>query len=170
MVPFKFIPPAVPVLRATPPAGEGWLHEVKFDGWRAQLHKVGHESVVLPKSGHDISARCRPVVKEASEISARSVIVDGELVVLDAEGRPDFAAIGRRGAAATLWAFDLLELNGSDLRTKPLLERRRRLQGLLPKALEHIRFSESFADPVALLTVLESMTIEGIVSKRGEAP
>lgn len=124
---------------------------------------------MLSKNGRDITERCR-WVDEVSAISARSVIVNGELVALDATGRPDFAAIGRRGSATTLCAFDLLELNGRDMRGLPLMERRRRLQTLSAKAPTHMVFSESFADPFAFLAELESMAIEGIVSKQADAP
>ena len=140
MVPFQFIKPAVPRLRERPPEGEGWLHEVKFDGWRVQLHKVGREITVFSRNGHDITKRCR-WIDEASSISARSVIIDGELVALGVDGRPDFDAMGRRGIATTLCAFDLLELNGRDMRALPLVERRRRLKRLSAAVPTHMLFS-----------------------------
>ena len=172
MIPFQFINPAVPRLRERPPEGEEWPHEVKFDGWRVQLHKVGREIIVFSKNGHDITRRCRWIT-EVSTISARSLIIDGELAelaALDSEGRPDFDAIGRRGTAATLCAFDLLELNGRDLRALPLVERRRRLKVLSAKAPTHMVFSEDFANPFALLAQLEHLAFEGIVSKRVDTP
>jgi bifunctional non-homologous end joining protein LigD len=152
--------------------GPHWIHEVKFDGWRVQLHKVGNNAAVLSRNNRDLTRRFRSVRERLLALPARSAIVDGELVACDIDGKPDFKALMGRNANVCVWCFDLMALDERDLRQLPLMERRRALRELLVDAAHDVtlRFSEEFGDPVKLLQVTESMGLEGMVSKRAEQP
>jgi bifunctional non-homologous end joining protein LigD len=130
----RYLPPAAPTLRSTPPRGEQWLHEVKFDGWRIQLHKHGDSAAAFTKNGHDHSSRERWMVDALARLKGvRSLIIDGELVACDHVGLPDFYRLHfhRRDRGLCVWAFDLLHHNGRDLRELPLFERKARLEKLI---------------------------------------
>jgi bifunctional non-homologous end joining protein LigD len=165
--PNSFILPSSPVLRQLPPTGPKWLHEVKFDGWRAQLHKVGDEVAVFTRKGSDYTRRFPAIRDSLRSLPAASAIIDAEIVVCDSDGKPDFKALmeGMPGDLCA-WCFDLLELNGKGLRRRALIERKAILRHLLNKADDHVlRFSETFPNPVALLAAANKAGLEGIVSK-----
>ena len=166
-----FIIPSAPVLKAAPPSGEGWIHEVKFDGWRAQLHKARDSAVIFSHHGYDNTRRFREVRNSLSSLPARSAIIDAEIVVCDSDGKPDFSAL-MEGAAGHLcaWCFDLLELNGRDMRGLPLVKRRATLRDLLNADDDVMRYSEEFPDAEELLGVATKRGLEGIVSKKGNQP
>src|SRR5215470_17306443 len=87
----RHVPPAAPILRSAPPRGEQWLHEVKFDGWRIQLHKHGGSAAAFTKNGHDHSSRIRWMVDALARLKCvRSLVIDGELVARNNAGLPDF--------------------------------------------------------------------------------
>ena len=156
------------------PAGDDWQHEVKFDGYRVQLHKVGSDVVIYSRNGHRFTSRFPTIAYQLRELPAKSAILDGELVASNAAGVPDFRELHSRSAeseAMHLWAFDVLVLNGRDLREQPLVKRQVRLQTLLerfycPAVLQ----SKTFMDGQALLRVAEKHRLEGIVSKRRSSP
>jgi bifunctional non-homologous end joining protein LigD len=172
--PSEFIIPCSPTLRARPPTGDAWLHEIKFDGWRIQLHRRGREVALYTKNGHDYTKRLPAIAAAVAALPARSVIIDGELTATDEHGLPDFRALHFRkgkGQQLCIWAFDLLELNGRDLRTLPLTKRKHSLQKLLNKNPDNrLRYSESFDDGEKLLAHSEALGLEGIVSKRRDRP
>ena len=159
----QFIPPALPRLRASPPIGEGWLYEVKFDGYRVQLHKAGASSRIYGKNGGDLIRRFPRIAAAVLGLPTKSAI--------GAHGEPDFLALLHgRHVPVCVYAFDLLELNGHDLREQPLVQRRARLQALLARAKsDSLRFSESFPDANALLAECARRGLEGIVAKRKDA-
>ena len=163
-----FIEPSAPVLRSEPPRGSEWLHEVKHDGWRAQLHKAGDDVVVFSKTGADFTKRFRSIAAGVGALPARSAIIDAEIVVCDDDDRPSFGALmAGKQTALCAWCFDLMGLDNHDLRTEPLDNRRERLRQLLIDAGNRLlRFSEDFSDPEKLLAATERMGLEGIVSKR----
>lgn len=167
-----FIPPSNPVLRSEPPTDVGWLHEVKFDGYRAQLHKDGDEVALFSKNGKDFTARFKSIARAIALLPVRHVIIDAEIVASDVDGRPDFRALhggAREGLCA--WCFDLLAMDERDITKLPLVERRALLAPLIKKAAHPaLRYSEAFADPVALLTQATVMGLEGVVSKRADQP
>jgi bifunctional non-homologous end joining protein LigD len=87
----RYLPPAAPTLRSAPPRGEQWLHEVKFDGWRIQLHKYGGSAALFTKNGHDHSSRVRWMADALARLpGVRSLVIDGELVACDDAGLPNF--------------------------------------------------------------------------------
>ena len=167
-----FIPPSEPVEQNLPPQGKGWVHEVKFDGYRLQLHKDGERGFIWSKNGKDFTARFRDIAKAVAELPCKTCILDAEGVALDAEGRPDFRAlVGGQKHSRVAWCFDLLEIDGRDMRAFPLLTRRVRLAALLKKASnELLRMSDTFPDPMKLLAALDERQLEGIVSKRSDQP
>ena len=108
-----FIRPMAPTLARAPPAGPEWLHEVKFDGWRAQLHVENGSATLYSKNGADFTTRFRALRPVLESIPARSAIIDCELVACDESGMPCFQTLmtlGNKAPALCLWCFDLLHL------------------------------------------------------------
>ena len=164
-----FIPPSVAKSAASPPLGHDWLHEVKFDGFRVQIHIAGGVATLLSRHGHDLTQRFSALRPALSEIAVNNAIVDAELVSCGKDGQPDFVDLMKRAGKADLclWALDLLSLNGAVLLDKPLLERRRRLNDVINRTDdERILMSAAFDNPIRLLGVCELRGLEGIVSKR----
>jgi bifunctional non-homologous end joining protein LigD len=179
---FKFIPPTEPVLAEMPPKGKGWCHEVKFDGYRLQLQKVGAASVahsatatptvrIFSKNGKDFTTRFRDVARAVLALPCQSCIIDAEGCALDADGNPDFRALVGGQKDKVAWCFDLLEVDGRDMRPFPLVTRRVRLKALLKRAASELLLcSEAFADPAKLLDACDARGLEGIVSKKADQP
>ena len=169
-----FISPAQPALRDRPPKGDHWLHEVKFDGYRVQLHKAGKDVVIFSRNGADFTSRWPAIAYALQHLPAKSAIIDAEVVANNAKGMPDFAALHGRTAKPEefcAWGFDLLELNGKDQRPQPLSVRRAKLAKLLKRFdNSFVRFSEDFTDADKLLAECERLGLEGIVSKRQDQP
>src|SRR5262245_55623102 len=171
---FRFIQPCSPIRAKEVPAGEGWLHEVKFDGYRVQAHKIGSRVVVFSRNGHDFTERFPSVAQLLHELPAKAAVLDGEFVASDADGRPNFARLHVRWTRPNtihLWAFDLLALNSRDLRPQPLVKRQACLQALLERfGCPAITLFEPFEDGLALLQVADERGLEGIGSKGRDAP
>jgi bifunctional non-homologous end joining protein LigD len=170
-------PPFRPVQLATlvdaVPAGDRWLHEMKYDGYRTLVAVGGGEARAYTRSGLDWSDRFPAIVGEASKLEVRSALIDGEAVVLDGDGRSSFQALqgALKGAPSTIdyFAFDLLELNGEDLSALPLLERKERLRAILP-ASAHLRYSEHIrGNGEKLLARFCGANLEGVISKLATA-
>jgi bifunctional non-homologous end joining protein LigD len=165
----RFVLPAVPVLKPASPTGADWLHEVKFDGWRLQIHKTSNTVKLYSRRGIDMARRF-PDLRDAC-LYLSDAVIDAELVACDTDGKPDFMALRRSQPNLCVWCFDLLAIAGQDIRERPLSERRERLRELLIETDDHrLRFSEEFPDPVKLLKVVERMGLEGVVSKRRASP
>ena len=151
----RFIQPCQPTLRVIPPSGEQWLHEVKFDGWRIQLQKAGRHVALYTKNGHDFSRVFRHLAKMLAALPVRSAVIDGELAACDDRGVPDFRALHFRDIEddqLCVWAFDILHLDGNDLRPLPLVERKHLLGKLVYKTgVDWLRLSEPFNDGAKLL-------------------
>jgi ATP-dependent DNA ligase len=145
----RFIEPAAPVLRPEPPVGPDWLHEVKHDGWRAQIHLRDGAVAIFGKKGGDLSRRFRSIAAAVERLPITSAIIDAELVACNADGAPNFYAM-MRGAphGCCAYCFDLLEFDGRPLVVAPLEERRYLLRKLLKRAgNDDLRLSEVFDDP-----------------------
>ncbi|MBS0243399.1 MAG: hypothetical protein JSS20_14570 [Proteobacteria bacterium] len=169
----RFIPPAIPSRRLYAPSGPEWQHEPKLDGWRVQVHKVGTEVTLLSRRGLDITRRFNSVAVAAASLPATSVILDAEIVALGADGLPDFISLHHRAASSllTLFAFDIMHLDGEDLLDRPLAERGKVLADQLARhGHSLVRRVESFDDGSALLAEAERIGLEGVVSKRRDAP
>jgi bifunctional non-homologous end joining protein LigD len=160
-----------PTLRKTPPTGADWIHEIKYDGYRLQLRIQGDHISLCSRKRLSWTRQFAPIVKAAKSIPANDAIIDGEVTVMGATGLPDFQALRRQIGKATSEviynAFDLLWLNGEDLRRLPLEERKARLERLLKKAHPAISFAEALeGDGSEIYRHACRMGLEGIVSKR----
>jgi len=169
-----FIPPQLALLREEPPEGADWAHEIKFDGYRVQLHVQAGRCTAYTRSGLDWSDRFPEIVMAAAKLP--DCILDGEICVLDKDGITDFGALQgalRDGKTADLvfYAFDLLYAHSEDIRAKPLGARKETLRALLPASGERLRYSDHFTAPgAAVRSSACRMALEGIVSKKLKAP
>jgi len=102
---FRFIQPCSPIRAKEVPAGDAWLHEVKFDGYRVQAHKVGSQVVIYSRNGHDFTERFPPIAQLLHELPAKATVLDGEVVASDADGRPNFARLLCVGPGRALSGF-----------------------------------------------------------------
>jgi bifunctional non-homologous end joining protein LigD len=172
--PSGFIEPCLPSKAARPPSGPLWVHKIKHDGYRLMVRRDGSRVRCFTRNGHDWADRFPAIVDAAQRIQASSFLIDGEAVIARDDGMSDFHALRskRRGHEAVMFAFDLIEHDGDDLRDLPLIERKRRLKKLLGKSKRRsIQFVEHLTGDGA--TVFEHvcrMGLEGIVSKRTDAP
>jgi len=170
-----FIPPLDPTQRDAPPTASGWIHEIKWDGYRAQAHLRDGKVTVYSRSGLDWTAEFDTVSKAVTALRAKSAVLDGEVVVIGPRGKPDFQALRRelgvRSDRLQYYAFDLLELDGEDLRPRPLLDRKAQLEKLLRRAPKAIRYVEHYDnDAREVMAQACEMGLEGIVSKKADSP
>src|SRR5262245_51142649 len=165
----EFIKPQLATAVDHPPRRAGWVHEVKHDGYRTLLIVAGRKARAYTRNGFDWTERYAGIAKGAAKLNCNSAIMDGEVIVQNKNGISDFdalkSAIRWRPENLIFCAFDLLHLNGKDLRDRPLLERRAKLKALVPT--EHpFLFSEEFTgDPDAFFQACADQQLEGIVSK-----
>jgi DNA ligase D-like protein (predicted ligase) len=165
----EFIKPQLATSVDHPPPRAGWIHEVKHDGYRTLLIIERHKARAYTRNGFDWSDRYLGITSGAARLSCRSAIIDGEIIVQDERGISDFealkSAIRWRPQSLIFCAFDLLHLNGTDLRDRPLLERRAKLKELVPQHHPFL-FSEEFSgDAAAFFQACADHQLEGIVSK-----
>src|ERR1700733_5370206 len=167
-----FIPPQLALQTTTPPATEGWLHELKLDGYRIQAPKSGPQVQLITRSGLDWTHRMKTIATQVSILPCESAILDGEVVVLDDKGNTSFAdlqAAFQEGAnkPLTYFVFDLLHLNGHNLRNLPLIDRKATLTTLLKNLGNFIHLSEHIESigPAVFKSACE-LDAEGIISKR----
>jgi bifunctional non-homologous end joining protein LigD len=173
-----FIAPQLCQSVSRPPNGTGWLHEIKFDGYRIQLRIQDGKVNLKTRKGLDWTAKFRAIAAGAASLA--DAIIDGEIVALDEHGAPDFAALQaalseQNTRDLVFYGFDLLFDGAGDLRALAVAERKRRLETLLSarKAGEdvRVRFVEHFeTGGDAVLRSACKLSLEGIVSKRADAP
>jgi bifunctional non-homologous end joining protein LigD len=168
-----YIPPCIPTRAPKPPAGPGWVHEIKHDGYRLQVRRVGDQVRLFTRRGYDWSGRYPSIAVTSRLLRAKSFTLDGEAVVCGPDGVAVFDALHRRGTVteAMLYAFDLLELDGADLRGMPLGDRKNRLARLLRgRRLGIVLSDHTDDDGATIFRQACRMGLEGIVSKRLTAP
>ena len=171
-----FIAPQLCESLTRPPAGKGWIHEIKFDGYRVQMRVAGGEVTLKTRKGLDWTSKWPAIAEAASALP--DCIIDGEICALDEQGAPDFAALQAALSEGTTddlvyFAFDLLFEGDEDLRELPLTERKSRLESLMSDAGEdpRLRFVEHFeTGGDAVLKSACKLSLEGIVSKQADAP
>jgi bifunctional non-homologous end joining protein LigD len=173
-VPPPFRPLQLATLVDSVPAGRGWVHEMKYDGYRLLIAVGGGEARAYTRSGLDWTDRFSPLVAEVARLDVHSALIDGEAVVLDADGRSSFQslqnALKSSPASIEYFAFDLLEQNGDDLTALPLLERKARLEKLLAKGSKRIRYSDHIeGSGEKLLQEFCAAGLEGVISKKAHA-
>jgi bifunctional non-homologous end joining protein LigD len=170
----RFVAPELATLRQDPPEGAGWLHEIKYDGYRIiALIETGHARLIT-RNEKDWTERFRPVATALGRLKVDEAVLDGELVALDGKGRSDFGLLGRYAETGKgqlyYYVFDLLHLDGEDWRTRPLSERKARLERLMKGLKRPLRFShhiEGAGDHV--IATACKMNLEGIVSKKASS-
>ncbi|PZM10727.1 DNA ligase D [Rhizobium tubonense] len=169
-----FIAPQLCDTLARPPQGEGWVHEIKFDGYRIQMRVEDGKITLKTRKGLDWTERFQAIGAAAKGLP--DSIVDGEVVALDEHGAPDFAALQAALSEdltdnLVFFAFDLLYDANEDMRARPLSERKERLRQRLPGADPLIRFVEHFeTGGDAVLRSACQLSLEGIVSKKLDQP
>ena len=167
------IEPCLPRSAKKPPAGPGWIHKIKHDGFRIIAVRDGARVRLLTRKGIDLARRFAQIAAAVAVLPVRSCIIDGEAIACDANGLAVFELLRyrRRDHAVALCAFDLLELEGYDTRRTPIEERKGALAKLLGGAQDGIAFSEHYSGEGAIFYKHAcALGCEGIVSKRIGSP
>lgn len=165
-----------PTLVERAPADSDWLHEIKYDGYRTEIVIERGEARAFTRRGYDWSHRYKRIIQTAANLPVKSAILDGEVVVLGTTGLPDFQALERElgnpnSLKLMFFAFDLLHLNGRDLRQMPLIERKAALHGWLKETAPTLTYAEHLeAGGSDVFDHACRMGLEGIVSKRADSP
>src|SRR5262245_33866917 len=168
--PSGFIPPCLPIKAERPPSGPGWVYEIKHDGFRMLVRRDPAGVRLLTRNGHDWTQRYPLIAAAVGALRVRSCLIDGEAVACGDDGLPAFDHLRYRRADGTvfLFAFDLLELDGRDLRREPLEVRKATLASLLRRAGAGVRLNEHLAheDGNVVFRHACKLGLEGVVSKR----
>ena len=165
--------PCLPRLAKRPPVGPGWIHEIKHDGFRIIAQRDAAGVRLLTRKGFDLAERFILAATAVSTLPARSCVIDGEAIACDERGLSVFDMIRWRqpDSAVSLCAFDLLELDGEDLRRDPIEVRKATLKALLRRAQSGIAFNRHFeVDGTIVYEQACALGCEGIVSKRLGSP
>lgn len=173
-----FVKPQLATLRTTPPHGDRYIHEIKFDGYRVQAHLRGGLVSLWTRSGFDWTKRFPPVAVGVGSIVATDAVIDGEVISATPHGAASFSQLQddlskSRYDRMAYYAFDLLYLDGYDLRAVPLIERKRALAALLKdiRDIKPVLLSEHFEEGAEkLFEKACQLGLEGIVSKHRDAP
>jgi bifunctional non-homologous end joining protein LigD len=171
-----FVPPSLATLHASAPSGKAWVHEIKFDGYRVQARQDRGDVRLLTRKGLNWSGRFPNIAAAVASLPARTALIDGEIVIEDEHGISTFSGLQAALKADErerfiYYVFDLLHLDGRNLSGLPLIERKAQLARLVGKQREPIRYSEHFdGDGAMVLRHACEMSLEGIVSKRADAP
>lgn len=172
-----FIAPQLALQSEIPPSGKDWLHEIKFDGYRTLCHKNKSQIKLLTRSGLDWSHKYKCIKQECAKIPADTALLDGEIVWVDNKGVSHFQGLqnsldSQRSDDLLYYVFDLLHLNGEDLRAIPLLKRKNLLSELITKTgSKKILLSDHWqGNGSEILASACSLHLEGIVSKNTHAP
>jgi bifunctional non-homologous end joining protein LigD len=168
-----FVAPCLPSLADRPPKGAGWIHEIKHDGFRMMVRRNSVGVRLFTRNGYDWTNRYPLIQQAAHALRASSFLLDGEAVNCNEHGLADFNMLRHRRNDRTvfLYAFDLIELDGRDLRREPIELRKSALVKLLRKADYGIFLSEHVEDEAAIVFQHAcKLGLEGIVSKRRGSP
>jgi ATP-dependent DNA ligase len=172
-LPRGFVSPCLPTKAPQPPSGDTWVHEIKHDGFRVIARKDGECVRLYSRPGNDLTYRFPLIVEALARLRSRSCIIDGEAVCCDEDGMPNFDRIRYRryDASVFLYAFDLIELDGDDLRGEPFAVRKATLASLLRRAAPGLRLCEHLDNEDGPLVFAHAckMGLEGIVSKRKDS-
>jgi ATP-dependent DNA ligase len=168
-----FIAPCLPINALQPPSGAEWLHEIKHDGFRVIARKIGKRVKLYSRPGNDLTCRFPLIVEALARLRAGSCVIDGEAVACRDDGMADFNRIRYRhhDANVFLYAFDLIEHNGDDLRRDPLQVRKATLASVIARAGSGLRFNEHMEEEDGPLVFQHAckLGLEGIVSKRRDS-
>jgi ATP-dependent DNA ligase len=168
-----FVEPCLPSPAERPPAGSNWIHEIKHDGFRIMARRDGAGVRLFTRHGHDFTARFPLAAGALAALPAGSFLIDGEAIVTDAKGLAVFEFIrrARNRGAAVLCAFDLIELDGADLRRAPIEHRKQKLARLVRAPRPGIVVNEHYdGDGEIVFKYACKLGCEGIVSQRLGSP
>jgi bifunctional non-homologous end joining protein LigD len=172
-LPAGFIAPCLPTRAPCPPSGPEWLIEIKHDGFRVIARKDGKRVRLYSRPGNDLTYRFPLIVEALGSLRLRSCIIDGEAVACGGDGIASFDRIRyrRHDIDVFMWAFDLIELNGDDVRRDPLAVRKATLGRILARAPLGMRFNEHLDEEDGPLVFHHAckLGLEGIVSKRRDS-
>ena len=149
-----------------------WLYEIKFDGYRALALRGGRDTRILSRNQKDLGKKFPEIASSIAALHIQDAIIDGEIVALDDRGRPSFQLLqgydmGLVRPPIVFYAFDLLRLNGEDLRGLPIEERKAKLAALLRPPPPAVRYSASFTQDInELLKKVRELSLEGLIGKR----
>ena len=167
--PYKAIQPCLPKPAEEPPAGPDWIHEIKHDGFRILARRDGNSVRLYTRNGYNFADRFPRIVEAVKTLSVQSCFIDGEAIVVDANGLAVFDLLRswRHNHVAMLCAFDLIELDGKNLRRTPIEERKYALANLLYHDQDGIAFNKHYdCDGAVVYKHVCALGCEGIVSKR----
>ena len=173
LAPASFIDPCLPTRADKAPVADGWVHEIKHDGFRLQIHARKERVRLYTMTGVDWTERYPWIVQDVARLNIGHAVIDAECCIDDDNGIADFNRLQARvyDASAFAYAFDLLAMDGTDTRGLPLIERKATLARLLRRAKPGIRYSEHLAGNGAeIFEQACRMGLEGIVSKRSSSP
>jgi bifunctional non-homologous end joining protein LigD len=168
-----FVTPMAAVSVEALPEGPEWSYELKLDGYRALIIKDGARTQVRSRNDKDLQPMYPAVATAARRLQVDQVVIDGEIVAVDKQGRPSFQALQHRGShpdhMIVFYAFDLLHLNGEDLRSTPLQARRAKLARVIQKSdlLLSLELPGSVGD---IVKTVRTMQLEGVIAKRNDSP
>ncbi len=171
----EFVEPMKAKLAAHAPTSGDWIYEIKFDGYRALALRGGDESRLLSRNEKNFGAKFPDVLAAISRLKVKDAILDGEIVALDSSGKSSFQLLqqfemGREQPPLFFYVFDALQIDGKDLRSQPLLERKRALEKILPKKEGILRYSAALgADSAPLLEQAQKLGLEGLIGKRADS-
>ena len=170
VLPAGFIAPCLPTKAPRPPSGDQWWHEIKHDGFRVIARKHGKSVRLYSRPGNDLTKRFPLIVEALARLRSSSCIIDGEAVACGDDGIPSFERLRykRHDASVVLFAFDLIERDGEDLRRESLESRKAALAKTLKRAAAGIKYIEHLAgvDGAIVFEHVCKLGLEGIVSKR----
>jgi len=163
----RVFPPMLATLTTEPPGNESsWIYELKYDGFRAVVAIAGGEMAILSRNEIDLAPRFPRIAEAVSKIKAKEVVLDGEIVALDEKGAPRFQLL-QQGNRELIFFFDILWLDGEDLRSKPYEERRAILEKVLRRPPAGVKIAEIIEKPwVEALRDAAKNGYEGIIAKR----
>ncbi len=171
-----FIPLQLATRVAEPPDGSEWIHEIKFDGYRAAARLDGGKVKILTRSGLDWTARFPSIARAVAAVPATRALIDGEIIALDRGNAPSFAQLQQalsegRDEGLIYMVFDLLHLDGRDVSKLPLRERKELLEELVRTVDPPVRYSDHFGgDAHKIYRHACRMALEGVVSKMADEP
>jgi bifunctional non-homologous end joining protein LigD len=171
-LPLGFILPCLPTPAKQCKSGPVWVHEIKHDGYRLIARRTGDRVRLYTRHGFNWADRYPRIVEALRSLRVRSIVIDGEAVVCGRDGKSDFDRLhsGAHDGSVFLYAFDLIELDGEDLRPAALERRKSKLEKLLAQS-DGIRFSEHLDGEGAIIFAHAcKLGLEGIVSKRRDLP
>ena len=167
--PYKAIQPCLPKPAKEPPAGPDWIHEIKHDGFRILARRDGDNVRLYTRNGYNFADRFPRIVEAVNSLPVQSCFIDGEAIVVDTNGLATFDLLRswHHNHAAVLCAFDLIELDGKNLRRTPIEERKHALANVLYRERDGIAFNKHYdGDGAIIFKHACALGCEGIVSKR----